>query len=46
MPYMNRKANAVVLVFLLAGMLMISGCIQNKNERHTNEESPDAGKGG
>jgi Raf kinase inhibitor-like YbhB/YbcL family protein len=44
-PYMNRKANAVVLVFLLAGMLMISGCIQNKNEKHTNEESPDAGKG-
>ncbi len=42
---MNRKANAVVLVFLLAGMLMISGCIQNKNEKHTNAESPDAGKG-
>ncbi|MHB8103520.1 MAG: YbhB/YbcL family Raf kinase inhibitor-like protein [Methanosarcina sp.] len=24
---------------------MISGCIQNKNEKHTNTESPDAGKG-
>jgi len=43
---MNRKASTVVLVFLLAGILLISGCIQNeKVEKSTREESPDTGKG-
>jgi len=43
---MNRKASEVVLVFLLAGMLLISGCVQNdKVEKYTNEKSPDTGKG-
>ncbi|MCO5381102.1 MAG: YbhB/YbcL family Raf kinase inhibitor-like protein [Methanosarcina barkeri] len=42
---MNKKAGTIVLVFLLAGMLLISGCIQNNNERNTTKESPDTGKG-
>ena len=43
---MNRKASTVVLVFLLAGMLLISGCIQNeKADKSSNEKAPDAGKG-
>lgn len=42
---MNRSAGAVVLIFLLAGMLLVSGCIQNENEKHTDNESPDTGKG-
>ena len=42
---MNRKAGTIVLIFLLAGMLLISGCIQNNNERNTSKESPDTGKG-
>jgi len=45
MPYMNKKAGTIVLIFLLAGMLLISGCIQNNNERNTTKESPDTGKG-
>jgi Raf kinase inhibitor-like protein, YbhB/YbcL family len=42
---MNRQASAVVLIFLLAGMLLVSGCIQNEKERNTSNESPDTGKG-
>jgi Raf kinase inhibitor-like YbhB/YbcL family protein len=42
---MNRQAGAVVLIFLFAGMLLISGCIQNENERNASTESPDTGKG-
>jgi len=42
---MNRKGNAVILIFLLAGMLVISGCVQNGDEKPTSEESPDTGKG-
>jgi len=42
---MNKKAGKIVLIFLLAGMLLISGCIQNNNERNTTKESPDTGKG-
>ncbi len=42
---MNKKAGTIVLIFLLAGMLLISGCIQNNNERNTTKESPDTGKG-
>jgi Raf kinase inhibitor-like YbhB/YbcL family protein len=42
---MKKKANAFLLVFLLAGMLVISGCIQNKGERPTSKETPGTGKG-
>lgn len=42
---MNKKAGTIVLIFLLVGMLLISGCIQNNNERNTTKESPDTGKG-
>ena len=42
---MNRKGNAVILIFLLAGMLVISGCVQNGDEKPTSEESPDTDKG-
>jgi Raf kinase inhibitor-like YbhB/YbcL family protein len=42
---MNRKTGAVVLVFLLAGVLLISGCVQNDNEKRTSGKSPDTGKG-
>lgn len=43
---MNRQAGAIVLIFLLAGMLFISGCVQNeKAETPVNNESSEAGKG-
>lgn len=43
---MNRQAGAVVLIFLLAGMLLISGCVQKeKTETSVNNKSPEAGKG-
>ena len=42
---MNRKCRYSFLIFLLAGMLLISGCIQNKNEINAGKESPDTGKG-
>jgi Raf kinase inhibitor-like YbhB/YbcL family protein len=42
---MNRKGNAVISIFLLAGMLLISGCVQDGNEKPASEESPDTGKG-
>jgi Raf kinase inhibitor-like YbhB/YbcL family protein len=42
---MNRQTGTVVLIFLLAGMLLVSGCIQNENERNTSNKSPDTGKG-
>ncbi len=45
MPLINRKGNAVILIFLLAEMLVISGCIQNEDEKPASEESPDTGKG-
>jgi Raf kinase inhibitor-like YbhB/YbcL family protein len=42
---MKKKANAFLLVFLLAGMLVISGCVQNEGERPISKESPGTGKG-
>ncbi|MFI5383758.1 MAG: YbhB/YbcL family Raf kinase inhibitor-like protein [Methanosarcina thermophila] len=52
MPYMNRKAGTVILIFLLAGVLFTSGCVQNekaespvKAETPVNNESAEAGKG-
>lgn len=43
---MNRQAGAIVLIFLLAGMLFISGCVQNeKADTPVNNESSEAGKG-
>ncbi|HWQ49426.1 MAG TPA: YbhB/YbcL family Raf kinase inhibitor-like protein [Methanosarcina sp.] len=43
---MNRQAGTVVLIFFLAGMLFISGCVQNeKAETPVNNESSEAGKG-
>lgn len=43
---MNRQAGAIVSIFLLAGMLFISGCVQNeKAETPVNNESSEAGKG-
>ena len=43
---MNRKESAVVLLFLLAGMLLVSGCIQSKNgEKPASRESSDTGTG-
>lgn len=42
---MKKKANAFLLVFLLAGMLVISGCVQNEGKRSTSKESPGTGKG-
>lgn len=40
------KIDAVVLAFLLAGILLISGCVQNeKVENHVSGEAPDTGKG-
>jgi len=44
--YINRKARAVVLVILFAGVLLISGCIKNGQvEAPADEESSDTGKG-
>ncbi|WP_235283143.1 YbhB/YbcL family Raf kinase inhibitor-like protein [Methanosarcina sp. 2.H.A.1B.4] len=46
MLYVNRKAGAVVLMFLFAGVLLISGCIKNEQiEAPADEDSSDAGKG-
>jgi Raf kinase inhibitor-like YbhB/YbcL family protein len=43
---MNRKAGAVVLVFLFAGMILISGCInKEQGEAPANNDSSDSGKG-
>jgi Raf kinase inhibitor-like YbhB/YbcL family protein len=43
---MNRKTGAVVLIFLFAAMVLISGCVQNKKaEAPVNKESPETGKG-
>ena len=42
---MKKKADAFLLVFLLAGMLVISGCVQNEGKRSTSKESPGTGKG-
>jgi Raf kinase inhibitor-like YbhB/YbcL family protein len=42
---MKKKANAFLLVFLLAGMLVISGCVQNEGKRSTSKETPGTGKG-
>ncbi len=45
---MNRKAGAVFLVFLLAGVLLISGCIKNEQAEvpaDEQSETSDAGKG-
>lgn len=42
---MNKKAKAFLLAVLLAGMLMISGCIQNESERPASKESPGTGQG-
>lgn len=42
---MKRTINASLLVFLLVGMLVISGCVQNNSERPSGNESPDTGKG-
>lgn len=42
---MKKKADEFLLVFLLAGMLVISGCIQNEGERPTIKETPGTGKG-
>ena len=42
---MKKKANAFLLVFLLAGMLVISGCVQNEGKMSTSKESPGTGQG-
>ncbi len=43
---MNIKTSAVVLIFLFALMVFISGCVQNeKAEAPVNKESLDTGKG-
>lgn len=42
---MKRTINASLLVFLLVGMLVISGCVQNNSERPSGNEFPDTGKG-
>ncbi|WP_048126753.1 MULTISPECIES: YbhB/YbcL family Raf kinase inhibitor-like protein [unclassified Methanosarcina] len=42
---MNRKARAVVLMFLFAGVLLISGCIKNRQvEAPADEGSSDTSK--
>lgn len=41
----NGKGNAVILIILLAGMFLISGCIRKENGKPASEESPDTGKG-
>ncbi len=46
MPYMNKKTGTVVLIFLFAAMVFISGCVKNeKVEAPVNKESPETGKG-
>ena len=42
---MKKKANAFLLVVLLAGMLLISGCVQNESSRPVSNESSGTGKG-
>ena len=42
---MKQKANALLLAFLLAGMLVTSGCVQNEDQRPASKELPGAGKG-
>jgi Raf kinase inhibitor-like YbhB/YbcL family protein len=42
---MNRKANEFVSVFLLVGMLVISGCVQKEDEKPASKESQDVGRG-
>lgn len=43
---MNRKTGAVVLIFLFAAMVFISGCVQNeKAQSPVNKEFPETGKG-
>ncbi len=43
---MNRKTGAVVLIFLFAAMVFISGCVQNeKAQAPVNKEFPETGKG-
>lgn len=42
---MNKKAKAFLLAVLLAGMLMISGCVQNENKGPASNGSPGTGKG-
>ena len=43
---MNRKAGAVDLLYLFAGVILISGCIKSEQvETPANNKSSDAGKG-
>lgn len=43
---MNRQAGGVVLTFLLAGILLISGCFEKENTgTPVSNKSPEAGKG-
>lgn len=43
---MNRKTGAVVLIFLFAAMVLISGCVQNKKaEAPVNRSLPKPVKG-
>lgn len=43
---MNKKTGTVVLIFLFAAMVFISGCVKNeKVEAPVNKESPETGKG-
>lgn len=42
---MKQKANAFLLAFLLAGMLLTSGCVQNEGQRPASKEFPGTGKG-
>ena len=46
MLYMKRKAGAIIPVCLLAGVILISGCIKNEQaETPSNNEPSYAGKG-
>jgi len=45
---MKIRASAVILGFLLIGMLLISGCVQNEKDnvvKSASNEAPDTGKG-
>jgi Raf kinase inhibitor-like YbhB/YbcL family protein len=42
---MKKKANAFLLVVLLAGLLLISGCVQNESDRPASNGSSGTGKG-